>query len=341
MASGQNLSAAGATDVGRRRHNEDAWLVNPDTGLVLVADGVGGHHAGEVASQITAETIAQEVDAGSGLGEAVRAANLAVMAGVADGRGKSGMASTVVAATVRGAQFEIAWVGDSRAYLWDGSLKLLTRDHSLIERLLASGEVQPHEVKDHPQRNVIVQAIGLQAESDLRVDTNAGVLRDGDILLLCSDGMSDVLDNATIAGILSETTSLEARCERLVERSIALGGRDNSTVILVEGQSNTDGEIVTPDVVWTFDPRTGKTSGQLEVAPVAPALEAAASQSESPQTTQMMSVSEVEKALASMDPEAQSASKATSTPQQSGGKLIAGVAAIFVVLLVIGAFLLL
>ena len=89
-----DLNAADATDVGRRRHNEDAYLIQPETGLVLVADGVGGHHAGEVASQITAETIAKEVNAGAPLEQAVRSANLAVMDGVADGRGKSGMAST-------------------------------------------------------------------------------------------------------------------------------------------------------------------------------------------------------------------------------------------------------
>lgn len=298
--------AVAATDVGRRRHNEDAYIVHPDVGLVVVADGVGGHDAGEVASAITCETIVAEVSRGSSLQDAVRAANLAVMDAVHAGQGRQGMASTVVAMQFHGADYEVAWVGDSRAYLWDGSLKLITQDHSLMQTLLARGEITREEARSHPQRNVIVQAIGLQAEHDLRVDCNAGTLRDGQILLLCSDGMSDILENETIVSILTGEGDLQQRCQRLVSQSIEEGGKDNSTVVLVAGDIPASGEMREPEAVWRYDPATGETMGLLEVAPVAPAAplirkvgpKAEAEVGDSPQTTQLMSIAEVERALA-------------------------------------------
>ena len=298
--------AAAATDVGRRSHNEDAYIVHPDVGLVVVADGVGGHDAGEVASAITCETIVDQIGRGVALVDAVRAANLAVMRAVTEGRGRQNMASTVVAMKFDGADYEVAWVGDSRAYLWDGCLKLITQDHSLMETLLSRGEITREEARVHPQRNVIVQAIGLQAENDLRVDYNAGTLLDGQILLLCSDGMSDVLENETIVNILTGEGDLQERCQRLVSQSIEEGGKDNSTVVLVAGSLPLQGEPQVPNAVWRYDPETGQVMGLVEAAPVAPAAPLikkvgpkAADAGDSPQTTQMMSIAEVERALAS------------------------------------------
>jgi hypothetical protein len=174
----------------------------------------------------------------------------------------------------------------------------------MMEILLARGEISREEMGTHPQRNVIVQAIGLQAEDSLRVDINRGHLADGQILLLCSDGMSDVLDNATICEILASDESLEDRCQRLVTTSIEHGGKDNSTVVLVAG-SAPPADAPEPDVIWTFDPATGEITGLVEYAippappptlkKVGPKTEVGA---ESPQTTQMMSIAEVEKALA-------------------------------------------
>ena len=338
MTQFQTERAVGATNVGRRNHNEDAYLLRPKSGLVLVADGVGGHHAGEVASAITCNTIADEVTAGAGLQQAVRAANRAVMEAVRTGNGKQGMASTVVAASVDEEGFEVAWVGDSRAYLWDGQLKLLTRDHSLLERLLASGEITRDEVKDHPQRNVIIQAIGLQSEDSLRVDINGGSLPEGAILLLCSDGMSDVLENAEIAAILCRELPLQERCDLLVETSIANGGKDNSTVILVSGNGPVT-EHQEPNVVWRYDPSTGAVEGLTEATAAAPQLrkvgpKAAAEDSESPRTTQMMSVADVEKELArrgqssSNSPAAQDADTA---PAKIPGWLIGVATAVIVI----------
>jgi serine/threonine protein phosphatase PrpC len=296
--------AVGATDVGRRSHNEDAYLLRPELGLLVVADGVGGHLAGEVASFITCETIEREMKNGNGLEAAVRCANRAVMAAVESGRGKHGMASTVVAMRMHGADYELAWVGDSRAYLWDGQLKLLTRDHSLVEVLLQRGQASREELKTHHQRNVIVQSIGLQADSDLKVGINRGSLHPGEILMLCSDGLSDVLDNAVIAELMNAGSSLQERCQRLVTSSIEQGGKDNSTVILVSGATGENAGL-SPNIVWSFDP----ASGELLVRDVAdPEIQSAPKMKKvgpkpgqamerTDPTTQMMSVAELERAL--------------------------------------------
>jgi hypothetical protein len=151
--------------------------------------------------------------------------------------------------------------------------------------------------------------------------------------------MSDVLDNATIADTLADSTPLAARCERLVEQSIAQGGRDNSTVILIEGCEGPDGVGVTPNVVWTFDPATGETSGQLEVAPVAPAREQASEPGNSPQSTQMMSVSEIEQALAGREAQMQTSQAAEDAAPRSNSLWLIGIAIAAVVVLVSAFFL--
>ncbi len=227
--------ASGETDVGRREHNEDAFLIDHELGLVVVADGVGGHQAGEVASQVTCEVLARDVLASGDLEPAIRSANLEVRDAVAGGRGKPGMATTVVAAQFNGAHYQLAWVGDSRAYLWDGQLKLLTRDHSYVEALLEKGQITFEEARRHPRKNVIVQAIGLQEEDKLRVGINQGELLPGQVLVLCSDGLSDVLDCDRLASVLALDQPLEERCRALVLAAVEQGGRDNVTVVLVEG----------------------------------------------------------------------------------------------------------
>lgn len=284
-AAGQPWRAAGETHVGRREHNEDALLIEPATGLVMVADGVGGHQAGEVASQITCEVLARELAAGKDLESAIRQANREVRQAVDSGRGKSGMATTVVAAQFDGTAYQLCWVGDSRAYLWDGQLKLLTRDHSYVEALLEQGQITFEEARSHPRKNVIVQAIGLQDEDKLRVGGNRGNLPPGAVLVLCSDGLSDVLDCDRLAALLGSGESLQARSEALVQAAVEAGGRDNVTVVLVELDSDPDavfGEGASdtaagssaaegvaaegePEVVWRYDPATGDYHGLPEL----------------------------------------------------------------------------
>lgn len=305
--------ACGDTDVGRREHNEDAFLVDDALGLMVVADGVGGHQAGEVASQVTCEVLARDVQGMGDLEGAIRRANLEVRDAVAAGRGKAGMATTVVAAQFDGARYELAWVGDSRAYLWDGQLKLLTRDHSYVEALLEKGQITFAEARTHPRKNVIVQAIGLQDEDKLRVGSNRGQLRAGDILVLCSDGLSDVVDCDRLAAILARDEPLEQRCRELVQTAVGNGGRDNVTVVLVQWAGNGsehesaagDDTAMEPNVVWRYDPATGDYHGLPELVqpglPVADDATAAATPApkrarvapRSPEATQMMSADEM------------------------------------------------
>lgn len=293
----QTLETFGATDVGQRKHNEDAYYIDMQLGLSIVADGVGGHDAGEVASAITCEVINREVSAGSPLKDAVRCANREVTEAVEQGRGKAGMASTVVVVRHTVSNYEIAWVGDSRVYLWDGHLKLLTQDHSYVQALLAQGRITLAEARDHPRKNVIVQAIGLQADEALQVGQNRGSLEPGQVLLLCSDGLSDVVEPAQIAQILSTGDGWQDRCQMLVDAAVRAGGRDNITVVLLAGPQQTGlGQIEEPEVVWSFNPSSGEYSGLLEQESSAPAVRRVkpkGAASAPLETTQMMPADEV------------------------------------------------
>ncbi|MEH6584236.1 MAG: protein phosphatase 2C domain-containing protein [Halioglobus sp.] len=263
LAAGSPVRAFGFTAVGQRDHNEDALLVNQDIGLMVVADGVGGHQAGEVASELTCQVLAREIAEGSSLPEAIKVANRDVFDAVAQSLGREGMASTVVAVHFKGTAWELAWVGDSRAYLWDGQLGLLSRDHSLVEGLVQSGQISLEEARYHPKKNVIDQAVGLQGEDNLRVGSNAGVLQPGQVLLLCSDGLNDVLDSAQIAEILASEGTLEEHSQQLVSAAVAAGGRDNTTVILLDVDANaTAGAGVRePSFVWRYDPESNSYAG--------------------------------------------------------------------------------
>lgn len=289
------LITCAGTDVARRKHNEDAFLVERETGLVIVADGVGGHQAGEVASGITCDVISASVKAGDDLSEAIRQSNRAVMAAVAAGKGREGMASTVVAAVFDGPEYRIDWVGDSRAYLWDGQLHLITRDHSYVAAQLELGKITLEQARDHPRKNVIVQAIGLQSDDSLRVDTRSGCLAPGETLLLCSDGLNDVLESAQIAEILASERSPQEQCDALIADTVQAGGRDNVTVAIVRAGDALDSTGTRPDVVWSYDPATGEHLGLPEVVGVEitqPNVKRVTPKSR--QATQMMPVAQVE-----------------------------------------------
>lgn len=259
------IYACGRTHVAQRKHNEDSFLIGADTSLVVVADGVGGHHAGEVASRITAEAIQEEILRSGDLEQAVRFASQQVMAGVAAGVGRDGMASTVVAAHMNGTKFDIAWVGDSRTYLWDGSLHLLTRDHTFVAALLETGKITLEEARSHPRKNVIVQAIGLNKGDDLKVGRNSGALAPEEILLLCTDGLNDTLESSQISAILSLNSSLAEKCEDLIQATLAAGGRDNVTVAMVGADVSVMSTGKRPSTVWSYDPANGHYEGLPEL----------------------------------------------------------------------------
>lgn len=252
----ESFDLGGASHVGRRDHNEDAFLIDRGRDLILVADGLGGYAAGEVASQLACETLAASLDRETGLAGSVHEANLEI-ARVANERGTQGMGTTVVAAAFAGPAYEVVWVGDSRAYLFDGDLHLITRDHSLVEAMVARGEITPEEAPSHKSRNVIMQALGLVPREKLELGTNSGVLKPGERLLLCSDGLSGVVSNAAIAATLAGDATAQVMAEQLVQQAVEGGGSDNITAVVLCAPDTPDGQTPrTPSLVWTYHTAT-------------------------------------------------------------------------------------
>lgn len=217
-----------------RDHNEDSLAVAPP--LYVVCDGMGGHAAGEVASEIAAATIVQyaprKLDAYE-LGQAVETANLAVIRAAQEGKGRAGMGTTCTAAMLENERLVIAQVGDSRAYLLhNGRLQQITRDHSLMTDLIEAGQITPEEAKFHPQRSVITRALG----SDPRTEPDLYEINvtTGDRLLLCSDGLTTMLEDYEITEIMQRCADPQRCATRLVDQAVAAGGIDNVTVIVVD-----------------------------------------------------------------------------------------------------------
>lgn len=226
------------THVGLRRdHNEDTYCAEPELGLWLVADGMGGHEHGEVASALARETVVAEVAYGRSLIEAIREADVEIIRHSRDKGEALPMGTTVAAVAVRGDSYEVAWVGDSRVYLYNGSLKQITHDHSYVQELVAQGAITPEQAKHHPHRNVVTQALGVTEPDQLRIETIAGHLEPGQCLLLCSDGLTEEVDDEAIAEILGRGLSLQEAVDHLILAALDMGGSDNVTVVLL-GASN-------------------------------------------------------------------------------------------------------
>lgn len=230
---------AAATDVGlQRSNNEDSFLSCPKLGLWVVADGMGGHAAGEVASAIVAETIEQQIADGLSLKEAIQQSHLDVLNAAANGHGGQGMGSTVVALHVTGNQYEIAWVGDSRAYLWSPGamcrLKQLTTDHSYVQMLYQTGAITEAELETHPEKNIITQCLGSLELQSVNVETIEGEWKKKDWFLLCSDGLSDAVPIETMENILDKSNNTQQAVNNLVQTALSCGGKDNITVAVVE-----------------------------------------------------------------------------------------------------------
>ena len=230
-----NAQFGSRTDVGCvREHNEDSLVVAPP--LYVVCDGMGGHAAGEVASEIAVDVIAEAAPDhanASALGQAVEEANLAIIKAAREGVGRAGMGCTCTAAILEKDRLVIAQVGDSRAYLLHrGKLQQLTRDHSLVADLIEAGQITEAEARVHPQRSVITRALG----SDPRTapDLFEISVEAGDRLLLCSDGLSTMLEDDQIEKILASADDPQRCAAQLVNEAIGRGGYDNVTVIVVD-----------------------------------------------------------------------------------------------------------
>jgi protein phosphatase len=240
MAYDTALRWAGATDVGQvRSNNQDRYLGRPQAGLWAVADGMGGHQGGEIASQLACEALAEGFGEHTivGLVDAIEAANSAVHSAGNEDPELAGMGTTVVAiALVRDNDDEVlavANVGDSRAYrLADGVLEQLTEDHSLVADMVREGSLSAEEAATHPQRNILTRVLGVYDEVPVDVITVSP--HHGDRYLLCSDGLFNEVPEEAIAAIMRRLVDPAEAADELVRRAVQSGGRDNVTVLLVD-----------------------------------------------------------------------------------------------------------
>lgn len=229
----QTLIYAGQSVPGRvRQHNEDALLCCPQLNVWAIADGMGGHQCGEVASGLALQVLQASCANGLALEAAVHAANQKILA-VAHSQDQRGMGTTLVAVKFDGAQFTIAWVGDSRAYrVSAGHIEQLTHDHSWVQTMIDAGQMSPEAARSHPQRNVILQCLG-RDDQPLQVGLLQGSLGDHELLLLCSDGLTGELEDAQIQLLCSSAETLDELVTQLLAQANEMGGKDNISCIVL------------------------------------------------------------------------------------------------------------
>jgi protein phosphatase len=240
----------------RRKKNEDNFEADEALGLWIVADGVGGHSNGEVASAIACATIREGVSKGLELSRAIEDAHQAVLSEINTRDAGNNMGTTVVALRITGNDYEVAWVGDSRAYLYDGKgkrLKQLTRDHSAVNDLLDSGAITPDQAASHPQRHALTRSLGVSASNASRVSSVTGRIKTGQQLLLCTDGLTDELADHAIENALAQNADLQTQVDSLLAAALAQGGRDNLTVIVLGSPQHNarDKKDTAPDLATT------------------------------------------------------------------------------------------
>jgi len=242
MARVDDLKFAAQTDKGNRREkNEDAFLVNERLRFIVIADGVGGEPAGEIASRLAVEQIEGYVTSHIGeaaplstLDDAVTLANDVIYRQGREDQSLAGMSTTVVACLLTNERIFAAHVGDSRGYLiTPKEITRLTRDHSLVAELAASGRISPEAAREHPYRHVITRALGLAVRT--RVEVGSFSWNRGDCVLLCTDGLTETITDQTIYAVISDNgRALQSKCARLIELAKWSGGVDNITVVLAE-----------------------------------------------------------------------------------------------------------
>ena len=232
------------TDIGKRREMNQDYVFTSETAvgnlpnLFLVADGMGGHKAGEYASRFTVDTIVESVKASREtepvaiMKEAVTKANELLIEEARADEKKSGMGTTIVVATILGKKLYVANVGDSRLYLVNREISQITRDHSLVEEMVRLGEMDKAEAKDHPDKNVITRAIG--AIPDVVIDFFEVELEEEDTVLMCSDGLTNMIEDEDIKKIILTQRDIAEKAEKLVMTANENGGKDNITVVVIK-----------------------------------------------------------------------------------------------------------
>jgi protein phosphatase len=223
------------THVGlRRARNEDTYYADAALGLFLVADGMGGHQHGEVASAMARDAIVEWVRKGKTLAEAVHGAAARLIEHAQQYDDALPMGTTVAAIRFSERDYEVAWVGDSRIYQWKDGLHRISHDHSLVQRLVEAGAISEAQAKRHPQRNVLTQALGITALEQLHISMAKGRLEPGTIFLLCSDGLTEEVSDSRIEEVLGRKDLAAQEClDHLLLAALEGGGSDNVTAILV------------------------------------------------------------------------------------------------------------
>lgn len=238
------MKAFAKTDIGAKRQTNQDYIfcsmqpVGSLPNLFIVADGMGGHKAGDLASRYTVEEFLKSVQESSAenpisiIEEAVRHANLSLIRKSKESIDYDGMGTTLVVATFIGKSLYIANIGDSRLYLVNNDIQQITRDHSLVEEMISLGEIDRKNARTHEKKNIITRAIGV--DSEVVADFFEIEYSKGDIILMCSDGLSNMIDDEEIKEIINEGTDLSEITNKLIEVANRNGGRDNISVVLIE-----------------------------------------------------------------------------------------------------------
>lgn len=232
------------TDIGKKRKlNQDYVYVSEEPvgnlpNLFIVADGMGGHNAGDYASKCTVETMVREIRGCFDknpvriFGKAIRVANQQIRRKAREDESLYGMGTTVVAATCLGHYLQVANVGDSRLYIINNEIRQITRDHSLVEEMVRMGGIDRKAARNHPDKNIITRAVG--ATDTVEIDFFHEELHPGDFVLMCSDGLTNMLEDEEIGRILRGAFSVEEKARQLVEAANNNGGKDNIAVIIID-----------------------------------------------------------------------------------------------------------
>ena len=267
------MAIGASTDVGRTREvNEDSYLVREP--LFVVADGMGGHVAGDVASKTAVETLTKDTEGATptadDLAALVRAANAAVFQKARADSTLQGMGTTCTVLLLEGTDAHLAHVGDSRAYLFrDNRLQQITEDHTLVQRMVKEGRLDQEEAHRHPQRNIITRVLGVDA--DVSVDTFSVEAKPGDRFLLCSDGLSSMLEDAQIEEVLRGGEQAQATADRLVRLANDAGGEDNITVLIVDiGETGAAAGAAPATAAATADPPVVEQEARPQPVTAAP-----------------------------------------------------------------------
>ena len=238
------IKSFSVTDIGKKRKLNQDFVYSSDEpvgnlpNVYIVADGMGGHQAGDYASKCTVETMVREIRGCFEkspiriLSKAIRIANDQVRKKAREDDSLLGMATTTVVATCLGKYLQVANVGDSRLYIINDEVRQITRDHSLVEEMVRMGGIAREEARNHPDKNIITRAIG--ARDTIEIDFFHEELKSGDIVLMCSDGLTNMLEDDEIGRILKGQGTIEERAEELIDAANQNGGRDNIAVIVID-----------------------------------------------------------------------------------------------------------